>query len=52
MCYQLVLVSLHQHRGDLKSQKVTIKVTGSSEETPLSMVRLCGLRIPPNRALI
>ena len=45
------MVFPYQHCGDLGGQGTTIRVTGGGEETPRSVIRLCGMGIPPSGAL-
>ena len=51
MCYQLGVVSLLQHRDDLGGQEAIMGVTSGGEETPLNMLRPCGMEVPPNGTL-
>ena len=51
MYYQKEIVCLYWYHDDPKGQSSTIKITNGGEETPLSVIRLCGMEIPPSRAL-
>ena len=51
MCYKLGVVSLRQHRGHSRGKRAIVKVTGSGEETLLSIVRPCGMGVLPNGIL-
>ena len=50
MYYQIEVVSSFWQRGDLRGYGATIKVIGGAEEIPVSVVRPCRKRVPPNRA--
>ena len=45
------MVSSLWYCGDLEGPRATTGVTGGGEETLLSKVRLCGMGVPPNKAL-
>ena len=45
------MMSLCWYHGDLEDQRATMRITGRNEEIPLTLVRLRGMKIPPNEAL-
>ena len=45
------MVSLLRHYGELEGLKNYHGVTGGGEDTSLSLVRLCKMRVPSNMAL-
>ena len=44
-------MSLYQHLGDSDGQETTMRIIGGGEETPLSMVRPCEMKISSSGAL-
>ena len=51
MCYQVGMVCLYRHHGNLGGQWATMEVIGGGEETPLSVVRLCKIGVLPRGAV-
>ena len=45
------MVALGQHCGDLDGHGVIVGVMHSGGETPLSVIRLCGMDVIPKKAL-
>ena len=45
------MVFLCQHYANLSGQGMTIGIMGGDEETLFSMIRVCGMGVPPTRAL-
>ena len=40
-----------EYNGDPRGPRATIRIMGGGEEILLSVVKLCGMEIPPNEAL-
>ena len=51
MYYLYKVISSYPHYNDFSGQKATMKVIGGGEETPLSLVRHCRMRVQSFRAL-
>ena len=45
------MMSSNRYFGELGGQRATIEITGDEEETPLSIVKPCGMRVQSNGAL-
>ena len=45
------MVALRQHRGDLDGHGAIMEVMHGGGETPLSVVRPCGMSVTPKKAL-
>ena len=45
------MVALGQHRGDLNGHGTIMRVMSGGGETPLSVVRPCGMDVIPRKAL-
>ena len=50
-CYQLAVVALGQHLGDLDGHGAIMEVMHGGGRIPLSVVRLCGMVVTSRKAL-